>query len=91
MVRVNLEDIVFNKPMRNTLGLNIPFENTGTRGLLARFKSPNLQRIVEFQHYKDPVKLKKNPDGRYTILNGRHRIAMSFLKGFKTIEARVNK
>lgn len=93
MNRVKISDIVFDKPMHNTLrnefNAHVAYEVTGTFGRLSRIHHPNLQHIRENQNYKDPVKLKRRPDGRYIILDGRHRVAMSFLKGFKTISAQV--
>lgn len=106
--RINLETIIFDYPMRNTLrrkGKEINTTKfrvrpTGTFGQLGRFENTRLAAITEHTNYKNkvnnaeirnPVKLQKlmngNNAGYYKIVNGRHRIAMSYLKGFKTIGA----
>lgn len=92
MVRVNISNIVVNKHMHKVIkeaGINVNFENTGTIARLSRFNSPNLKRIVEFQSYNDPVALKKRSDGKYIVIQGRHRVSMSIIKRFKTIEANI--
>lgn len=55
------------------------------------YKWARVERAVTDRVPLDPVELKELPNGYYEVLDGRHRVSVSFCKNMKTVPAFVRK